>query len=127
MANCSSCGPKKRSNALDRNAMNRKITLQEKSTVTDDEGITTTVWANVMTLWCRRKPLTTRWREYFQAAGMNAEKMLQYEIRYRPKEDISEDMRLLDRGRPYELKAVLDDVHGDRTETWIMALEVTNG
>ena len=78
-------------------------------------------------LWAFRKPLTTRWREYFQAAGINAEKMWQYEIRYRPLEDIKEEMRLLERGKSHDIKAVLEDVHGDRTETYIMALEVGDG
>jgi len=121
---CNGC-KSKRPNMLTRDKLNRKIKLQVKATQTDSEGIVTEIWNDVLTLWAFRKPLTSRWREYFQGAGLNAEKMLQYEIRYR--DGISSNMRLVDRGIPYQISAVLDDVHGDRTETYIMALEVGDG
>lgn len=113
---------------------NRRIMLQSKQTVTDDEGIPTSKWVEWMTLWACRKPLTSRWRETFQAAGLNVDKMIQLEIRYRT--GITPDMRILhgtkvvnskETDRIYEIKAVLDDVHGDGTETWIMALERDEG
>lgn len=103
----------------------RRIAIQEFKSTVDDEGISTNEWTTIMTLWAKRKPLTTRWREYFQAAGLNAEKMFQYEIRYR--EGITEEMRVVEGDRTLEIKTVLDDIHGDRTETWIMALELTAG
>lgn len=112
----------------------RRIVIQHLKAVTDVEGASKKKWMPLITLWAKRKPLTNRWREYFQAAGLNAEKIFQYEIRYR--EGITEDMRLLDgkkvidgveKERSFEIKAVLDDAHGDRTETWIMALELTSG
>lgn len=104
----------------------RRITIQHFTTVgVDDEGITTKDWVPIVTLWAKRRPLTSRWREFFQNAGMNAEKMAQFEFRYR--EGITENMRLVNNGRTYDIKAVLDDVHGDKTETWIMALELNNG
>jgi SPP1 family predicted phage head-tail adaptor len=129
-----SCKPKN-PNALTPQKMNRKITLQSKETVTDPEGITTESWVNGLVLWSHRKPLTGRWREFYQAAGENAEKIFQYSIRYR-EEVADESMRivcgkktvddvLVD--RIYEIKAVLDDALGDRTETWIMAQELTDG
>lgn len=113
---------------LNAGKLNRKIAIQHFSTVgVDEEGIPTKDWVTTMTLWSSRKPLTNRWREYFQAAGLNAEKMLKYEIRYRPDGGITENMRLIDHGKTHELKAILDDVHGDRTETWLMAQELTDG
>lgn len=124
---CRGCKPK-RPNMLTKDRLNRRIKIQVKADpVTDAEGITTQGWNDFLSLWAFRKPLTTRWREYFQAAGINAEKMWQYEIRYRPLEDIKEEMRLLERGKSHDIKAVLEDVHGDRTETYIMALEVGDG
>lgn len=105
---------------------NRRITIEHFTTVgVDGEGIVTKGWAPLITVWAFRKPLTSRWREYFQAAGENAEKMLQYEIRYR--EGIESDMRIVEKGKVMEVKAVLDDIHGDRTETWLMAQELTDG
>ncbi len=102
-----------------------RIIIQRYESIVDEEGIAKHDWVPVATVWSARKPLTTRWREYFQAAGVNAEKMFQYEIRYR--EGITEEMRIVDRDRIYEIKAVLDDVNGDGRETLIMALEVTAG
>lgn len=114
---------------------NRRIHIQEKKAKLDPEGIPVgEKWDTVNTLWAFRKPLTSRWREYFQSAGLNVEKMFQYEIRYR--EGITEDLRIVNgtrvvngvrEERTFEIKAVLDDVHGDRTETWIMAEELTTG
>jgi SPP1 family predicted phage head-tail adaptor len=112
----------------------RRITIQCYESIVDEEGIAIHDWVPVATIWSARKPLTTRWREYFRAAGLNAEKMFQYEIRYR--EGITENMRIVDGkrvvndqevDRVLEIKAVLDDAKGDRTETWIMALELTPG
>lgn len=123
----SKCGCKpKNPNALTRDKMNRKITLQTFTSTTDPEGIVTETWVNGLILWSRRMPLSGRWREFFQAAGENAEKIFQYSIRYR--EGVAnESMRLTNQGRTYEIKAVLDDALGDRTETWIFASELTDG
>lgn len=119
------CKPKN-PNALTSQKMNRKITLQSKTVVPDSEGIPVDTWVNGLILWSHRKPLSGRWREFYQAAGENAEKIFQYSIRYR--EGVAnESMRLTNKGRTYEIKAVLDDALGDRTETWIMAQELTDG
>ncbi|MBP1907080.1 SPP1 family predicted phage head-tail adaptor [Paenibacillus turicensis] len=108
--------------------------IQSKQTTTDDEGISTTEWKEWMPLWASRKPLTTRWREVFKADGLNVDKMVQLEIRYRT--GITPDMRIIhgkklvdevEVDRIYDIKAVLDDIKGDGTETVIMALERDNG
>lgn len=113
---------------------NRRIRIQSKQTTTDDEGISKSVWADWMTLWAARKPLTSRWRETFQADGLNVDKMLQLEIRFRT--GITADMRVIhgkkmvgekEVDRIYDIKAVLDDIHGDGTETWIMVMEREDG
>ncbi|WP_170220102.1 phage head closure protein [Paenibacillus anaericanus] len=113
---------------------NKRILLQSKGFVADDEGISTAGWVDWMPLWACRKPLTTRWRETYQAAGLNVDKMIQLEIRYRT--GITPDMRIVhgkkvvdgvETDRIYDIKSVLDDVKGDGVETWIMALERDNG
>ncbi|ELK43997.1 phage head-tail adaptor [Brevibacillus agri BAB-2500] len=109
------------------NKMNRRITIQEKQTVVDPEGIPTESWADVATLWAAREPLIAGAREFFSAAAINAEKTVRYAIRYRP--GILPSMRLVDKqdGLTYEIKAVLDDVLGDRTQTHIMAEVLADG
>lgn len=119
---------------LNAGKLNRRITIQEMKTKPDAEGVPKKTWVDKFTLWASRKPLTARWRETFQAAGLNVEKMVKFEVRFRS--GILGDMRIIDGkktvdgkelNRVYDIKAVLDDVHGDRTETWIMALERENG
>ncbi|MCM3589630.1 phage head closure protein [Brevibacillus borstelensis] len=109
------------------NDLNRRITIQQKQTVVDPEGIPTESWVDVATVWAAREPLVAGAREFFSAAAVNAEKTVRYAIRYRP--GIFSNMRLFDKrdGLTYEIKAVLDDVFGDRTQTHIMAEVLTDG
>jgi SPP1 family predicted phage head-tail adaptor len=104
--------------------LNRRITIQQKQIVVDPEGIPTEKWTDVATVWAARNPLSGK--EYFAAAAVNAEKTVKYRIRYRP--GILPHMRLIDQkdGVTYDIKAVLDDYYGDRTQTHIMA-EVLEG
>lgn len=104
---------------------NKRITIQKFTSVMDDEGIATREWVDYATLWAFGKSLSSRWKEYFQAGGYNAEKMMQFELRYR--EGIEEDMRIVHNDSMYEIKSVSQDPHGDKTETWIFGLELTNG
>lgn len=106
--------------------MNRKITIQQQTTGTDPEGIPLpATWADVFKGFAAREPL--RGREFFEAAASNAEKTVRYKMRYRT--GIEEDMRLIDTrdNKTYVIKAVLDDVYGDRTETHLMTEEVSDG
>lgn len=107
------------------NDLNRRITLQGKKTVLDREGTPIESWVDVATIWAARNPLTAK--EFFAAATVNAEKAVKYRIRYRP--GILEDMRLIDQrdGVAYEIKGVLDDIYGDRTETHIIAEVLSDG
>lgn len=107
------------------NDLNRRITIQQATTVTDPEGIPTETWTDVATVWASRNPLSGR--EYFAAAAANAEKTVKYRIRYRP--GILPNMRLIDHRDDvtYEVKAVLDDYYGDRTQTHILAEVLQDG
>ncbi|WP_448028172.1 phage head closure protein [Brevibacillus borstelensis] len=105
--------------------LNRRITIQKKEMVLDPEGTPVEeTWVDIATLWAARNPLSAR--DFFAAAAVNAEKAVKYRIRYR--RGILADMRLVDKhdGTTYEIKGVLDDYHGDRTETHIM-VEVLEG
>lgn len=116
----------KRKNALRSGKMNRKILIQQLTTETNPEGIPTETWTTAMTLYAFRVPMA-RFGEFFAAAAQNAEKTFRYEVRFRP--GIAEDMRVLDLkdNRVYEITAALDDAFGDRTETHIIAKEITDG
>ncbi|MFW5438746.1 phage head closure protein [Paenibacillus apiarius] len=108
--------------------LNRRITIQQKTVLTDQEGILQEKWVPVCTIWAKREPI--RGREYFEAAATNAEKTVRYKVRYRL--GILPEMRIIDGkkkvndeeiDRVYHIVAVLDDVHGDRTETHLMTEE----
>lgn len=112
---------------LNTGKLNRRIKIQEKDPFEDETGYPSPnpSWEEVATLWASREPL--KGREFFAAAAAQAETTVRYKIRYR--EGINSDMRLVDLkdDRIYKIEAVLDDVFNDRTETHIMAIEVSNG
>lgn len=115
--------------------LNRRILIQylDGETV-DDDGFNIPNWETFLTVRAERKPMASKWKEFFQAAAIHAEKTIQYTIRHR--EGITEDMRIVDGkktingkkvDRIYEIKAVLDDVNDDGKETVIMATEIERG
>lgn len=112
---------------LQANDLNRRITIQRKGPSEDESGypIPNPPWIDVMTVWASREPL--RGREYFAAAASHAEETIRFKIRYR--QGITSDLRLIDLkdNRIYEIKAVLDDVYGDGTETHLMTVVLSNG
>lgn len=119
--------PNKYRPTLNTGKLNRRVAFQKYVPKTDDAGFPSKEkeWVTQFTLWASREPL--RGREYFAAAAAQAETTVRYKIRYR--EGITSDLRLVDLkdNRTYELKAVLDDAYNDRTETHLMAVEVSNG
>lgn len=121
----SCCGNGK--NVLKTNELNRKIIIQRVETVINPEGIPIETWTNVVTVWSSRKPLVTGAREYFQAAAINADKRIQYRIRYR--KNIFPNMRLIDLvdGKTYNIMAVLDDFFGDRSQTHLITELLEDG
>lgn len=121
----SCCGNGK--NVLKPNELNRKITIQRVETVTDPEGISHETWTDVVTLRSSRTPLAAGAREFFQAAAINAEKNIQYRVRFR--KGLFPNMRLIDAfdGKTYNIIAVLDDFFGDRTQTHLIAELIEDG
>ncbi|SDD27078.1 phage head-tail adaptor, putative, SPP1 family [Paenibacillus sp. UNCCL117] len=108
------------SNPTNPSKYDRRIKIQRQDGhTTDNEGIFTPNWVDIISLWAARRPL--RGREFFAAAAVNAENTVRYEIRCR--QGIAEDMRLIDSGRIYNIMAVLDDPKGDGTETHLMTQE----
>lgn len=106
--------------------LRQRITIQRPGRTEDDAGYpipNPTDWEDVATVWAAREPL--RGREFFAAAAVQYEKTVRFRIRYR--KGIKPGMRVLCDGVAYEIYAVLDDVHGDRTETHLMTTEVGNG
>lgn len=111
--------------------LNRRITIQRKVRTEDEAGYPipgAKEWEDLCTLWAAREPL--RGREFFAAAAVQQENTTRFRIRFR--EGITADMRLIngevnvngqEKERVYNIYAVLDDPHGDRTETHLMTTE----
>jgi SPP1 family predicted phage head-tail adaptor len=113
---------------LNAGRLNRRISIQEEKQAHDDAGYPIPgqkEWKEVCKPWASREPI--RGREFFAADAAQSEIKVRYKIRYRP--GITADMRLVDwkDNRTYEIKAVLDDVYNDGTETHLMVAEVSNG
>lgn len=115
---------------LNAGKMNRRISIQKLMNAHDDAGYPIPgqkEWRDVFSskLWASREPI--RGREFFAADAAQSEITVRYKIRYRS--GVSNEMRLVDwkDNRIYEIKAVLDDVYNDRTETHLMVAEISNG
>ncbi|MCY9770512.1 phage head closure protein [Paenibacillus alvei] len=106
---------------LNSGRLNRRIVVQEKVFSENESGYPSPnpSWEEVTTVWASREPL--RGREFFAAAAVQYEKTIKFKIRHR--EDIKAGMRVLEKGRIYDIYAVLDDVKGDRSETHLMTTE----
>ena len=108
------------------NELNKRITIQQKGRTEDEAGYpipNPQEWEDVFPflIWAAREPL--KGREFFAAAATQYENTIRWPIRFR--EGIEEGMRVMHNGLHYHIYAVLDDVHGDRTETHLMTIEVT--
>ncbi|MCY9579557.1 phage head closure protein [Paenibacillus alvei] len=117
--------PFKYSPKLNTGRLNRRIVIQEKGGSKDAAGypIPNQPWEDVTTVWASRE--TLRGREFFAAAAAQHEKTIRFKIRYR--EDIKAGMRIIEKGRIYEIYAALDDPKGDRSESHLMTTEKANG
>lgn len=112
---------------LNTGKLNRRIVFQKYVPKKDEAGFPSKdkVWETQFALYASREPL--RGREYFAASAAQAENTVRFKMRYSKDKQITSNMRLVDGERVYDIKAVLDDVYGDRTQTHIMAVERTNG
>jgi len=101
---------------------NRRITLQQKTTHTNSEGISSEAWTDIITVWAARESL--RGREFFAAAAVQAEHTVRFRIRYR--EGVSSAMRILSEGKVYEIISPPIEGEGRSRELVLMCKEVTS-
>lgn len=113
------------SNVLKPSELNRKITIEQVTNTVDAEGIFTETWSTFAVIRAARRPLNGR--EFFEAAAINAEKTVKYQVRYR--KGLLPNMRVTDAldGKVYNIRAVLDDYYGDRTQTHLMCEVLEDG
>lgn len=85
-------------------SFHERITLQSKSATRNAIGEEVVVWTDRATVWADVRPI--RGREFFAAAQMQATIDTVASIRYRA--DVVAEWRLLWRGRPYDIRSVID-------------------
>ena len=89
---------------LDSARLNRRITIQRRSTAVDAFGQQTTAWTDFLTCWASIEPMSGR--ELVAAQAVQSEVTHTLTIRYRP--TVTAAMRALYQGRIFEIRAVQD-------------------
>jgi SPP1 family predicted phage head-tail adaptor len=96
-----------------------RITFQEFSETTNENGFPVQGWTDVKTVWAMIK--TLQGREYYEAATTQNENTVRFVIRYTS--GINPDMRIKYKERTFEILSVINDDELNKTLT-IMAKEV---
>lgn len=95
---------------LDPNTMREQVTLQAPGVTQDALGARVESWADVATVWAQVTPL--RSREWFAAAA--AQSSVEMRVRIWWRDDIVHGMRLLWRGKPFDIVGEPIDVQAQR-------------
>jgi len=82
-----------------------RVELQNQVSTRDEDGILTTTWQTVDTVWASVEPLSAR--EFIQSGQGQAAVTARVTIRYRP--DVDASWRALHRGKVYNIAGVLAD------------------
>lgn len=86
--------------------LNKRITIQQNATITDDEGTVIEGWQDFKKAWASIEPLTLKYREFMSAQALNSEITIQIKIRYT--KEITPKMRVLYGTRVFEIIAVIN-------------------
>lgn len=83
-------------------ALDRRITLQERTDTRDAAGEPIPAWTTLDTVWAALIPLTGR--EQFEAQQVNAQRPAKFQIRYR--DDVTETMRISWDGEVWDINGI---------------------
>jgi SPP1 family predicted phage head-tail adaptor len=84
--------------------LNQRISIYEKTQVSDSSGGRSTSWTLVAEPWCSMKPLTGS--ERIRAETLTAQGMIRVLMRYRT--DIDEAMKAVHRGVEYQIRSIVN-------------------
>lgn len=101
--------------------LKHKITFQNLTIDTNENGFEEEVWQDYLTVWAAVTNLIGR--EYFAAAAVQAEKTVKFTIRYL--QGITDDMRILFEDKQYNI-TFIDNIKYKNKYIEIKALEVEN-
>jgi SPP1 family predicted phage head-tail adaptor len=84
--------------------LKHRVVIQSFTTTQSQSGQVSRTYNTLATVWAKVTPTTGR--EYYQSDRINAEVTHQVTIRYR--DDVKPDMRIIHRGRTFEIESVID-------------------
>lgn len=84
--------------------LDQRVTLQQRDSSLNTLGQASDTWTNVAEVWAKVEPL--RGREFFAAGQMQSEATTRITIRYRA--GVTERNRVVWRGQPYDISAVIE-------------------
>lgn len=98
------------------NDLTEQIVLQVRAAGLDAHGQESTTWADLATVWAKAEPL--RGRDFFAAAQTQLSVSVRFVVMYRS--DLVGTMRVLWRGKPYDIQGDPIDVDGRRHSMELM-------
>lgn len=85
--------------------LRHRVLIQQQVTTRDEDGVQTTSWVDVATVWASVEPLSAR--EFIQSGQTQAAVTARITIRYR--DGLVPTMRLVHRGQTYNIAGLLPD------------------
>lgn len=85
--------------------LRHRVLIQQQVTTRDDDGVQTTNWVDVATVWASVEPLSAR--EFIQSGQTQVAVAARITIRYRA--GLQASMRILHRGQVYNIAGLLPD------------------
>lgn len=95
-----------------------RVTIQQKTTSSDSEGMVTETWHDIATVWATILPI--RGREYFQAAAVQSETTTRIKMRYRV--GVASGMQAVFGTQVFDIQSVIPDAR--RIQLELMCKEV---
>lgn len=96
--------------------LTQRVTIQRRAAGVDVLGQASGAWSTLAEVWARARPL--RSRELFAAGQIQNVSDVEFTIRWRS--DVTNDMRILWRGQPYDITGEPIDVDGQ--QQWLEVL-----
>lgn len=89
--------------------LRNKVTIQEKSTTTNDMGESVVTWVDSVDIWCELKPMVSQAKEYFASSSAQTQSRIPFQIRMRYIPDLSVvNNRIVYEGRIIQIENILD-------------------
>lgn len=85
--------------------LRHRVLIQQQVTTKDEDGVQTTTWVNVATVWASVEPLSAR--EFIQSGQTQSAVAARITMRYR--DGLSPSMRLIHRGEIFNIADLLPD------------------